>query len=489
MKDLQTKIKQFWQSEETEKKIRQILTDFELSEQEEVIKDMIKQVIENKISKDELAYELKEALNVDFDLAMNLSLKVQMELFNDIEQELDQMAEITEIAGGSENVSELSDLDAFIESIINDINISDIDDNLRRRFRKMCESYLRGLRDEFELKEVLQKIQATGGMELSESSATFVAERLKLKKDELLKENIDISALLKEISQIKEKVEIEELDIDVKAKVEEPEEEQMLTYKELTGEKTIKDLLSENGTEILYAEKETEDKPEDQQAITQEKDEPESFAEEIEKTEELLDATPELAPPAPMVVEQETPAKQPEPIHVSEPESAPESPVKESAVSNDITKSVSEKTQITVKEHPVDKPVAVHESPNPNIIRSSSDNGRPKVEDVKFVPKLFGPIDELAQLDLSNYRRLADDPQRACQKIMDKLDLLEDDSMEKRVQGINALKQSPLYNLYSKVITESFSTGSAFNQVIDAGGGLKLDEFKAIMDLNKKITA
>jgi len=112
---------------------------------------------------------------------------------------------------------------------------------------------------------------------------------------------------------------------------------------------------------------------------------------------------------------------------------------------------------------------------------------RPKVEDVAYTPKLFTPVDELSSLSLQDFRRLAKDPVSAAQKILDKIDLLAQESMQKRGQGVAALKSSALYNAYSKIMNQSMMEGRPFAQVVSGQDNITMPEFEAIMDLNRRL--
>jgi len=119
-------------------------------------------------------------------------------------------------------------------------------------------------------------------------------------------------------------------------------------------------------------------------------------------------------------------------------------------------------------------------------------DGRKKIVDVKHVPKLVGPIDELSEMSLLNFRRLDDDPREAALKMKEKLKFLEEDSYAQRLSGIKAWRRSPLNNLYlrigSKSIAEKKTVSQIVKEMMDSGKDyLTENEFKAVMDLNRSI--
>jgi len=121
-----------------------------------------------------------------------------------------------------------------------------------------------------------------------------------------------------------------------------------------------------------------------------------------------------------------------------------------------------------------------------------SQSGKARIEDVKFVPKVMGPIDEIKYMDLTAFRRLGGDPLKTAEKIKNKLVLLEEESYGKRLEGIKAWRVSPIFKLYLALGSLSISENKPIDVIIEerklAGEEyLTSDELKAIMDLNKNL--
>ncbi len=121
-----------------------------------------------------------------------------------------------------------------------------------------------------------------------------------------------------------------------------------------------------------------------------------------------------------------------------------------------------------------------------------SDNGRPVMHDVRPVPKVMGPLEELQFLDLVNFRRLGKSPEEITTKVFNKIKLLERDGYEKMIAGIGAWRKSPVSRLYLKMVQEAVSMNLPLKEAIierDKKGreGLSLDEIEAIMNLNSKL--
>jgi len=120
------------------------------------------------------------------------------------------------------------------------------------------------------------------------------------------------------------------------------------------------------------------------------------------------------------------------------------------------------------------------------------EGGRKKVEDVKVVPRLTGPIEELRNMNIVDFRRLDADPIRAAAKIKEKIDLLQDDGFVKKLEGISAWRQSKINREYIDVGRKSIGQKKPINDVIhdkniSGHDTLREEEFEAILNLNREI--
>lgn len=124
--------------------------------------------------------------------------------------------------------------------------------------------------------------------------------------------------------------------------------------------------------------------------------------------------------------------------------------------------------------------------------QAAAGDGRVKMEDVKFKPKLLGPIEELQEMNSVNFRRLDIDPVKAAAKINNKVKFLEEESYAKRLAGIKAWRQSNINRLYLDMGKESMEKGQSIEEVSisrmnNSKDYLTKEEFDAIMDLNKSL--
>lgn len=214
------------------------------------------------------------------------------------------------------------------------------------------------------------------------------------------------------------------------------------------------------------------------------------LAAELRKKESFkanrLDTQHELAPLLPMISPQ-APARQPEPAKTPQTSQTPPAPPQ---------------TEPFLTQNIIVKPLPVSDygaSAEQVIIKRSDaikaqakPEGKPKMEDVKFMPKVFGPVDELQYMDLANFRRLAKNPANIIEKIRKKINLLEEDSFIKRLEGIKAWRNNPINRLYLRMGQASISENKPINAIIEewqtAGREcLNNQEFEAVTDLNREL--
>ncbi len=129
----------------------------------------------------------------------------------------------------------------------------------------------------------------------------------------------------------------------------------------------------------------------------------------------------------------------------------------------------------------------------PILSRASvNSNEKVKMQDVKVVPKIMGPIEELQFLDLINFRRLGKTPEEITTKIFTKVKMLERDGYEKMIVGITAWKKSPVSRLYLRIAQEAVVAGVTLQQAISARQTqnqeyLDMNEISAIIKLNSRL--
>lgn len=110
-------------------------------------------------------------------------------------------------------------------------------------------------------------------------------------------------------------------------------------------------------------------------------------------------------------------------------------------------------------------------------------SSKPQVRDVAPpAPKLVGPIEELGNLTIADFRKLSSDARAACGKVAEKVDLVGRDSYERRAEAIRAWRESEPMRLYSSILSSKLS-----GTVPPTPPPLTEPEFNAIMELNKNL--
>jgi len=125
----------------------------------------------------------------------------------------------------------------------------------------------------------------------------------------------------------------------------------------------------------------------------------------------------------------------------------------------------------------------------------SSSISKQAMHDIKPMPKVMGPLEELQFLDLINFRRLGKTPAEITAKIFSKIKLLEADGYDKMVAGVHAWRQSPVNHLYLKMVQEAISKGMTIKDlalakqkdIVESKRYLNLEEIEAILSMNSKL--
>lgn len=128
----------------------------------------------------------------------------------------------------------------------------------------------------------------------------------------------------------------------------------------------------------------------------------------------------------------------------------------------------------------------------PESVLNSKNIGRPNLDDIKFEKKSFGPLEELEQMTLIEFRRLSADPNNAVNKIQEKINLLYDRGVSERAKGIVAWSKSEVMRFYRNLIQLSLNSGQPIDLIVkdrllSGKPTLSLDEIEAVSQLNNKL--
>lgn len=146
--------------------------------------------------------------------------------------------------------------------------------------------------------------------------------------------------------------------------------------------------------------------------------------------------------------------------------------------------------EISQKEQELqDQPAPVISIPRPVV---STDTTKPKIEDVKFQPRLTGPIEEIRSMTLNDFRRLGSTPKQSIEKILEKISLLEEESFTKKTDAIKAWKENDVHRLYLKLGDQSMEERKPISEIIKERQQanqptLTDEELEIIIELNQKL--
>lgn len=332
------------------------------------------------------------------------------------------------------------DYNLIIDKAVKGMNISFSSDDLRTRFRNVMTTYLRGIRSKVDIKQALIRDINSGGLGVSAIYADNIISFTEKIKAEIIAEPAKIA-----------QIDNEEQDEKSVRNIAHP------FVSPAVKEKTLD--IAGGARDIDYDYKNMPSLKDREAAITGTAGEKKPFAENKQNTEKKEMIMPSIT----LDNKQESLA-----APKKEAIAADASPDKNIVIGHALYSAQS----------------------TPPIKRPRSESGKIKIEDVKHVPKLVGPLDELMELDLINFRRIGLDPGERVRKIKDKISFLEEESYGQRLAGIKAWRHSPVNTLYLDIGRESISTHIGIDAIINARRDKGIDylteeEFAAIMSLNK----
>ena len=346
----------------------------------------------------------------------------------------EEIRELTKkIDGEFDNTGYDGRISKKLEEIIRRAQISFGSEQLLIRFKQIIETYLRGIRDKVEIRQALVKSFSEGGLNFDSESA-----------DKIL-----LIAKSKDLDRVA---------------IKSPEKIRLSGKEKGTNQVgSINIGIRDVDYDLNYLRKKQEEK-----SLNHEK----KKIDEKDKIKEL-DVAHELAPPPPKLSDSSNISAQTRDKY------------KETTSAGN---SVELRKKIAKKNSAAERTA----SPNLNIRRSFEPSGKKKMEDVKFVPRIMNPIDELRYMDLINFRRLDSSPVERGHKIEGKINLLEEEEYSKRMEGIQAWRKSPVNKLYLKIGQQSISEKKPIEIIVEdrkiaKQDYLSVEEFNAIMDMNKNL--
>jgi hypothetical protein len=395
------------------------------------------------------------------------------------EEEVKELAKkVQSFVDGSQPTAQIEEK---VNQLIKQANINFSSEELFNRFKQVLKTYLKGIRNKIDTRETLGKSVETGGLGMEANVITTVlmaADKIKQRPED--KSLIKPPAKMKlpedkPVKEAKEKKEGELLKQDQGQKSDKEAKMSEQTVKSLK-ESGVRDMeydFSKLSSSPPRTTKHHERKSVDEYSKTSV-----ATSQDYGRDSEMQGSskTSKIAP-AGLEPEKKEKTETQSKDMIGSPKLSSPKEVTEGAKSDITSKPIS--------------PINIRR-PQDREAGQSGQAGKVKMEDVKYVPKLMGPIDELREMDLVNFRRLSQDPATAADKIKEKLKILEDENYGQKLSGIKAWRQSPVNKLYLTIGQESMGHKKPVNIIIEEKKTANQDyltdqEFTAIMDLNKSL--
>lgn len=146
------------------------------------------------------------------------------------------------------------------------------------------------------------------------------------------------------------------------------------------------------------------------------------------------------------------------------------------------------------------KPVAAVAAPGPEQMKSAPSpanqrprsSDRPAVADITMPASTLGPAEEMKSYTLSQFRRLGQGVGESTNKILGKLQNLQNESFALWAQAVAGWRQSEVYRIYLDMGRESLEQSISIDQVIKHRAASALPylsehEFNALADMNRRL--
>ncbi len=394
------------------------------------------------------------------------------------------------------------DYDTLADDIISKFGYNEDDGVLHKRLSNIIISRFRDVRDEMESVDALTKSQKVGGMEFSKEQAEGLLKLIKAEQEAFKQYHISSTEPVQRIEFVVKKPEIRKTEVRVKTleekraeemgkvgvvKVEEsvPEvikkEENVLIEKKKTQEEigSIPTMDEEDGLPVLRMPEDLMVKPKmvevgENFPLLSKEGQGEVLKVGNQSPTSVFNNVSKPLPASPLKGEEPD-----QPNDFVENKSIPESPVP-------IVSKVEKSTPL-----PRPAPYVTASSIPPRVMESQNTR-RPIVDGIKLAKKLTGPIEELSGMTIIDFRRLASTPAEAINDVRKKIQLLQEESYNRRAEGVEAWFESEVNKFYRLLGQTSMTEGKSIDDIIkerllSGKPTLSLEEFNAVMQLNSEL--
>ena len=400
------------------------------------------------------------------------------------------------------------DYDTLADDIISKFGYNEDDGVLHKRLSNIIISRFRDVRDEMESVDALTKSQKVGGMEFSKEQAEGLLKLIKAEQEAFKQYHISSTEPVQRIEFAVRKPEIRRPEVRVKTLEEKRDgemgkiqpvsvplltkegqgevmkvvkEENVLIEKKKTQEEigSIPTMDEEDGLPVLRMPEDLMVKPKmvevgENFPLLSKEGQGEVLKVGNQSPTSVFNNVSKPLPASPLKGEEPD-----QPNDFVENKSIPESPVP-------IVSKVEKSTPL-----PRPAPYVTASSIPPRVMESQNTR-RPIVDGIKLAKKLTGPIEELSGMTIIDFRRLASTPAEAINDVRKKIQLLQEESYNRRAEGVEAWFESEVNKFYRLLGQTSMTEGKSIDDIIkerllSGKPTLSLEEFNAVMQLNSEL--
>ncbi len=109
------------------------------------------------------------------------------------------------------------------------------------------------------------------------------------------------------------------------------------------------------------------------------------------------------------------------------------------------------------------------------------------MHDITAPPEALGPVDEIAYLTLTDFRRLASTPEEAALRLKQKFINLHQESILLYLEALEAWHASPLYHSYVTSALEYLARGQKLTTAVVDKKNIQLSEMKALVSMEREL--
>lgn len=441
-----------------------LIADLESKYKVDLAMAVMKVMIKSLPAKNLAAYFISE-MGLSSETAESLAREMKEKVFVSVADYLGLSSEMRAL-----------DLDKDIDILIKEAGLVLPSAVLISRFKNIVSTYLRGVRNRIDTKNSLTKDMKIGGLSLSLAEVDRVLKVCDTQKFDSLKINLDVpSQPVAPASRLDKIIARSDSVVPNSAgKTEEYDLKKALANGQVKAPAPVSKINQDIKQKTILDIRHELSMPRPQLDLP-------SGSVSVPLPQTVAPAapisTPVSAPVRPVSVVPEPidrPASKLEPLRPIAPQSTPSTPA------SFVKAPVAPAVKIPVAPSPANRP-----APAPS-------SSRPQMHDIKPVPKVMGPIEELQFLDLVNFRRLGKTPGEAATKVFMKIKLLEKDGYDRMIAGIQAWRQSPVNRLYLRLGQEAVARGIPFKEAIALRQKsnqeyLSMEEVETIVSLNSRL--